>query len=1120
MFTVNGYTAELKLAAHDLNNLNLASNKQKTKVCKKLKMLTNLSEFSNADIQVEWANNLIPLLREEDKVLQRYVIGIVRNLAQSRKLAENFFEYSNTIVDVLLTTLTTEDDKLILKSLAALTYLSRISDAIKSTLYASDYLDNVFALILRENATIINHALLLIGSLIHPYKDRYQKLPNLFSGMYIYNLFGIHTAKIHQSIVEKLFFHVISALMRDKQCNTIFASLVLQWLLGRYQPDINTFTIKGFVVLDWVRLLNISSVNIVQYAVQNIDIILEAKALSDLTLLSENLINLVDLLESDIESAQSCAVKILDTLIESKYITPAKLLDHRPIEFWIDLFLKSSPCTVLLAIQVIAYCITEDDKISNEVFDAVVLKLLDYTLDGNYRVVDKTLDIIRGMVGQNHPKKHLILTRAQNYPRVAEIISHEDTFTSNEAPSQQQVLRSELPKNETKNTETEDQVTHPAEQSQSSIFIAVTRTTPIIAEELSLAPNQATASAAGEQQVESRSSSNVTLNLEDKFAILMSERLLELYFENYLRKTVLPEREYLHLAEKLILKVKLSLSAEIRKFALFTAIFSFLSKDERSAYINDINASLLPKEWQEDVVLWRFASQKNVELAEYRSNDIFLASWRELLLGNNFSGKSPMNIEKRLECYENALRMNSKNLRAIFNLYYELLDPKNPCFDLSKTEVLIQTSLNLFVDHPIISLRLQSALASIYVMQWADATDLLEKHTCQQKITELGFDSNEPYFVKIRSSWIYNVRGVDAGRNAWYYVDVRPSQVKAFKTALNDKIIHLENYGSILSSAYGDNPPPHITKNLEKNRYLDIEIPFCNKLQALLEKDYARKQLFIEENLLTLSNVLGEGKFAKVYKAILAPDNEEVAVKRYESIYDIPEKLIEAVDHELTIMQGFKSDYLVKLTGHNLHAHPPFIVLECGNRGSLYHFLHSRKKIDWSLRLRIAHDIARGLAYLHEHQYVHRDIKSLNVILFDDYRAKLSDFGLSAIKIHSSSMMSHDASASSSTKVGSLLWMAPELFLRSSGGPSMKSDIWALGMVLFEIASGLLPFAEATNEDVVKEWIKSGSGEDIPKDCAAGTPYEGFGVLMKSCWAERNNRPTAHEIVQHSIFND
>lgn len=71
------------------------------------------------------------------------------------------------------------------------------------------------------------------------------------------------------------------------------------------------------------------------------------------------------------------------------------------------------------------------------------------------------------------------------------------------------------------------------------------------------------------------------------------------------------------------------------------------------------------------------------------------------------------------------------------------------------------------------------------------------------------------------AKYIYLVKGIDANRKAWYYVLVEALKVQLFLKALNDDIIHLENYGKILYSAYGEEPPAHITKALKDEYGID-----------------------------------------------------------------------------------------------------------------------------------------------------------------------------------------------------------------------------------------------------------------------------------------------------------
>ena len=143
---------------------------------------------------------------------------------------------------------------------------------------------------------------------------------------------------------------------------------------------------------------------------------------------------------------------------------------------------------------------------------------------------------------------------------------------------------------------------------------------------------------------------------------------------------------------------------------------------------------------------------------------------------------------------------------------------------------------------------------------------------------------------------------------------------------------------------------------------------------------------------------------------------------------------------------------------------------------------------------------------LDKKKVVHRDIKSLNVVLDRDFHAKWCDFGLATLKLHTTTTSKNPVES----MVGTLYWMAPELFSRKTATPSTASDIWALGMVYFELASRQIPFAMAMDKDQVKDWIKEGDGEEVPAECHTASPA--LASIMQRCWAGRTERPSAAEI--------
>ncbi len=261
----------------------------------------------------------------------------------------------------------------------------------------------------------------------------------------------------------------------------------------------------------------------------------------------------------------------------------------------------------------------------------------------------------------------------------------------------------------------------------------------------------------------------------------------------------------------------------------------------------------------------------------------------------------------------------------------------------------------------------------------------------------------------------------------------------------------------------------------------------------------------IPSDRIKLGRLLGRGSFGAVYEGDY--NYRKVAIKRYEG-GRLPERTAREVQQEVGIMQNLDHECLIRLLGLVFDPNsPPMLVMEYGAQGSLYEYLRSDQEIVWGIRLRMAEELARGLAYLHQAHVVHRDIKSLNVVLDRDFHAKWCDFGLAVLKLHTTTTTKQETSS----PVGTLRWMAPELFSRRTSTPSTASDIWALGMVFFELASRDVPFKEARDNDQVKDFIKEATGEEVPDECRRESPS--FGALMQRCWQERSARPSASDIV-------
>lgn len=153
-------------------------------------------------------------------------------------------------------------------------------------------------------------------------------------------------------------------------------------------------------------------------------------------------------------------------------------------------------------------------------------------------------------------------------------------------------------------------------------------------------------------------------------------------------------------------------------------------------------------------------------------------------------------------------------------------------------------------------------------------------------------------------------------------------------------------------------------------------------------------------NNFSAENEVGRGGFGVVYRGVLH-DGTMIAVKRMESAM-MSNKAFDEFQAEIAVLSKVRHRNLVSLLGYSIEGNERILVYEYVPQGALSQHLFKWKELDveplsWKKRLNVALDVARGMEYLHSltHQcFIHRDLKSSNILLGDDYRAKVSDFGL------------------------------------------------------------------------------------------------------------------------------
>ncbi|KAF9164329.1 hypothetical protein DFQ26_001575 [Actinomortierella ambigua] len=207
------------------------------------------------------------------------------------------------------------------------------------------------------------------------------------------------------------------------------------------------------------------------------------------------------------------------------------------------------------------------------------------------------------------------------------------------------------------------------------------------------------------------------------------------------------------------------------------------------------------------------------------------------------------------------------------------------------------------------------------------------------------------------------------------------------------------------------------------------------------------------------------------------------------------------VENEISILQGLHHRRIIQYYGTEVLDDQLHLIMELAEGLSLAVAIRSQEKIDWDFNNRITQEVACGLAFLHSKNIIHRDIKSANILLTRHLEVKIGDFG--------GSRVSDISSRSESRHVGTTPWMAPELLVPQPNYTS-KSDLYAFGMVMWEMAANCtVPFANRDSIEVVNA-VKSGEREVIP----SGTP-EKFSTWIEQCWRENPlERGEAHDLIE------
>ncbi|KAL8153156.1 hypothetical protein V2J09_010916 [Rumex salicifolius] len=288
-----------------------------------------------------------------------------------------------------------------------------------------------------------------------------------------------------------------------------------------------------------------------------------------------------------------------------------------------------------------------------------------------------------------------------------------------------------------------------------------------------------------------------------------------------------------------------------------------------------------------------------------------------------------------------------------------------------------------------------------------------------------------------------------------------------------------QNYFPALSQMWQQNPPqpdnmvsqlPHgpdsVPVHISSGDAIGSDQPVSGESLGCSISTFSYEELARITDNFSSANLLGQGGFGYVHKGVL-PNGTEVAIKQLKPGSGQGEREFRA---EIDTISRVDHRNLVILHGLCISGDQRLLVYEYVPNKTMEFHLHGegRPPLSWSTRLKIAIGAAKGLAYLHEDcqpKIIHRDIKASNILLDNNFEAKVADFGLAKF--------SYDTDTHVSTRVmGTFGYLAPEY--ASSGKLTEKSDVFSFGIVLLELITGRRPIDKAHSfmDDSMVEWAR------------------------------------------------
>ncbi|XP_054278614.1 testis-specific serine/threonine-protein kinase 3-like [Macrosteles quadrilineatus] len=221
----------------------------------------------------------------------------------------------------------------------------------------------------------------------------------------------------------------------------------------------------------------------------------------------------------------------------------------------------------------------------------------------------------------------------------------------------------------------------------------------------------------------------------------------------------------------------------------------------------------------------------------------------------------------------------------------------------------------------------------------------------------------------------------------------------------------------------------------------------------------------LENHGYTLGRIIGTGSYATVKLARSERHQDQVAIKIVSKFQAPKDYLLRFLPREIEVVKGLRHPNLIKFLQAVETTHRVYIVMEYAEKGSLLDIIRKESHIDEDRAKNWFTQLADAVRYCHDHGVVHRDVKCENLLMDGSYNLKLSDFGFARGNMKP---RSDGSPVLSETFCGSYAYASPEI-LKGIAYDPMLSDVWSMGVVLYAMVFGKLPFDDTNYNKLVKQ---------------------------------------------------